>query len=116
MAYRIERSDQSRRDLQSIFDFLFESAISFGEPPDRAFARASKRIQAIDAALHRIAKKPHQGTLVAHLLPGLRCITKERAVFYLLIDEEQKSARVLAVFFGGQDHQRAMAKRIVEGE
>ena len=43
-------------------------------------------------------------------MPGLRTVTKDRAIFYFLVDEE---VRVLAVFFGGQAHQRAMLRRVL---
>ncbi len=33
-------------------------------------------------------------------MPGLRRVTKDRAVFYFTVDEERRVVRVLAVFFG----------------
>lgn len=113
MAFQIERSRQADRDLRAIFDFLFESGLSFGEAPPEAFARASKRIVAIEKALHHLAKAPYQGTLHPELLPGLRSVTKERAIIYFLLDDARETLRILALFFGGQDHQRAMVKRIL---
>jgi len=32
-----------------------------------------------------------------------------------IVDEEARVVRVLAVFFGGQDHQRAMLRRLLGG-
>ena len=48
------------------------------------------------------------------MMPGLRSVTKDRAIFYFTIDEGKHVVRVLAVFFGGQDHQREMLKRMLE--
>jgi plasmid stabilization system protein ParE len=55
---------------------------------------------------------PHQGTLHNTLLPGLRSVTKGRAIFYFEADDKKARVLVLAIFFGGQDHQRAMLKRL----
>ncbi len=38
--------------------------------------------------------------------------TKGRAIFYFTVDGEAHVVRVLAVFFGGQDHQRQILKRL----
>ena len=57
-------------------------------------------------------KSPHQGTLRTKMVPGLRSVTKDRAIFYFTVDDEARLVRVLAVFFGGQDHQREMLKRL----
>ena len=47
------------------------------------------------------------------ILPGLRRLTKNQAVFYFNVDEGEKTVRILAVFFGGQDHLRHMLTRLV---
>ncbi len=44
--------------------------------------------------------------------PGLRHVTKGRAIFYFFIDEATKSVHGLAVFFGGQDHHQHMLARL----
>ncbi len=49
------------------------------------------------------------------LLPGLRRVTKNQAIFHFDVDDGEKTLRVLAIFFGGQDHQRHMLKRLVSG-
>jgi plasmid stabilization system protein ParE len=46
------------------------------------------------------------------LRPGLRQVTKHRAVFYFTVDEAAERVRVLAVFFGGQDHLGLMLRRL----
>ena len=116
MAWTVERSAEADSDIELIFDSLFQAAMDFGEPAEQAFERAARRIRAIDDAIFSLAVAPHQGTPDAHLLPGLRHVSKERAIIYFDADEGAKILRVLAVFFGGQDHQRRMLIRLLGGQ
>lgn len=113
MIYKLERSAQAKRDLASVQRFLVRSYMHFGDDFARAKERSIRRLQGIRLAMNAIATRPKQGTLLPKLMPGLRSVTKDRAVFYFLIDEERCVVRVLAVFFGGQDHQRDMLKRLL---
>ncbi len=113
MAYEVLRSEASDRDLEAIFDFLFDAALGFGESPADAYNRAAVRIEAIESAIEALGAAPHQGTLRPDLLPGLRSVTKERAILYFDVDDEARRVRVLAIFFGGQDHRRAMLLRLL---
>lgn len=110
--YRLERAEQVGRDLQLIFRFLVRSHRQFGETFGDAKARAAAKVALIEAAMERLVAKPHQGTLLPKLGSDLRSVTKDRAVFYFVTDDEAHVVRVLAVFFGGQDHQREMLKRL----
>lgn len=65
--------------------------------------------------MEALGSAPHQGTLRPDLRPGIRNATRERAVFYFEADDAARIVRVLAVFFGGQDHQRAMLLRLAGG-
>ena len=112
MRYRVERSLDTDRDLGAIFDFLFESYMAFGDNRDEALDRAAARIEGIEAEMLALGDAPHQGTLRLDLLPGLRSVTKQRAIFYFDVDDDARVVRVLAIFFGGQDHQRAMLARL----
>lgn len=113
MSYRVARSDDADRDLQTILDHLIESHLGFGETPAEALQHAAIRLGKIHAAMARLGKQPYQGTLDPRLMANLRHVTKDRAIFYFTVDDDAKLVRVLAVFFGGQDHQRAMLKRLV---
>lgn len=113
MAFRIERSEAAAADLELIFDFLITAGLDFGEDPETAFAHASSRIIEIERALERIADAPFQGTLRSDLGDGIRNVTKHRAIFYFDVLEEQQLIRILAMFFGGQDHQRRMLIRML---
>ncbi|MBS0386530.1 MAG: type II toxin-antitoxin system RelE/ParE family toxin [Proteobacteria bacterium] len=112
-SYRLERSPQVGRDLRVILQFLMRSHAHFGEPFGRARTRAAKRVQRVETQMEKLAKLPHQGARRDDLIPGLRSVTKERAIFYFTVDEEARVVRVLAVFFGGQDHRRAMLRRLL---
>lgn len=116
MAWTVERSAKADLDLALIFDFLLAAALDFGEPTDRAFEQASRRVRAIEDAIFALGNAPHQGTLDLALLLGLRRVTKERAIIYFEADEDAQIVRVLAVFFGGQDHRRRMLVRLLGGE
>ncbi|SLN69949.1 hypothetical protein ROA7450_03801 [Roseovarius albus] len=113
MAYRVERSEVSDCDLEAIFDFLYEAALGFGEDAATAFERASTRILEIEDAMDRLGEVPHQGTLHPDFYDGLRSVTKGRAIFYFDVDDTEHLVRVLAIFFGGQDHQRSMLLRLL---
>jgi plasmid stabilization system protein ParE len=113
MRHKVIRSPAAEHDLDAIFDFLFESYVKLGDDADSAFERAAERVPAIDTEMGKLGRTPHQGTLRPELRPGLRSVTKDRAIFYFEVDEEKRVVRVLAVFFGGQDHQRAMLRRVM---
>ncbi|MFS4583432.1 type II toxin-antitoxin system RelE/ParE family toxin [Phaeobacter sp. C3_T13_0] len=111
MVYRIDRAEAIDHDLEAIFDFLFDTAIGFGDDKETAISRAAKRLNEIEDAIEALGRAPHQGTLHAEIATGLRSVTKGRAIFYFDLNEAEQCLRVLAVFFGGQDHQRRMLLR-----
>lgn len=46
-------------------------------------------------------------------MPGLRHLALDGAVYWFIADATTRQVRVLAVFFGGQDHQRHMLVRLL---
>jgi toxin ParE1/3/4 len=112
-SYSVERTAQADRDLDVLFDFLLASYMHFGDGVDDAFERVGARIERVKSDLRSLGKGPHQGTLHPSLMPNLRSVTKDRATFYFAVDDDAQIVRVLAVFFGGQDHQRDMLKRLL---
>ena len=70
-----------------------------------------ERIEAIITAAERLATAPLRGESHDDLLPGLRHLALDRAVTWFRPRAEQREIQVLAVFFGGQDHQRSMMVR-----
>ena len=102
----------SINDLQLIADHLSQAYHGFGEPLQEASLHAQARIEAIISAAERLAKAPFRGESHDDLLPGLRHLTLDRAVYWFRTRPEQREIQVLAVFFGGQDHQRHMLVRL----
>lgn len=115
MKYALEHANDLRNDLAAIFEFLVESYKAFGEDYDSAVERAALRIQSIEGAMEALCDAPHQGAVRADISPALRAVTKDRAIFYADVDDKRRVLRVLAVFFGGQDHQRHMLRRLLGG-
>ncbi|MCL6707649.1 type II toxin-antitoxin system RelE/ParE family toxin [Pseudomonas sp. R2.Fl] len=112
MAYEIRRSKDSIRDLDSIFDHLVSAYLGFGDEIQVAYRRAGDRVRGIAADIRALADQPYRGTVDPGLGFGLRHVTMNNAVVYFRIDETAEVVHVLAVFFGGQDHQRHMLKRL----
>jgi plasmid stabilization system protein ParE len=65
--------------------------------------------------MEQLGRAPFLGTLREDIMPGLRRVTKNSAIYYFRTDEARECVDVLAVFFGGQDHQRRMLMRLMEG-
>ena len=113
MAWRIELSADAEQDFSLIFDHLFESYKNLGSDPESAFSYAEKRLAEIMATAESLCDVPFRGTLHNDLFPGLRHVTINQAIFWFTLDEGQKTVRVLAVFYGGQDHIRHMLVRLL---
>lgn len=114
MTFRLEFFVDAERDFALIFDHLFDSYRSFGEDVRAALDHAEARVMEVRAAADRILAAPHRGEKRDDLLPGLRRLTIERATCWFDIDEERRTVRVLAVFFGGQDQVRHMLTRLLD--
>ncbi|MDE2814979.1 MAG: type II toxin-antitoxin system RelE/ParE family toxin [Gemmatimonadota bacterium] len=114
MAFRLEFSADAERDFGLIFDHLVRSYLDFGESPESALDRAEARIAGIRAAGERILAAPHRGERRDDILPGARHLAIDRAIYRFDVDEARETVRVLAVFFGGQDHVRRMMLRLLE--
>ena len=115
MNYRVERVRWANDDLDELFDFLVQTFESLGDSLESAVDRASDRVERIKTDMRALGSVPHQGTLHPQLMPCLRGVTKDRAIFYFVVDDEAQAVRVLAVFFGGQDHKRLMLRRLLGG-
>ncbi len=113
MPFAVEFSAESERDFELIFDHLLESYIGFGENPKLALEHAAQRIMAIRRAADRLAIFPIRGTPRDDILPGVRYLAVDRAIYWFDVDEPAEKVRVLAIFFGGQDHVRHMLIRLL---
>ena len=114
MAFRLEFSAQAERDFELIFDHLLESYISFGESVEIAIEHAEARVLEIRATANRILTAPYRGERHDEILPGLRHLTIHRAIYWFDVHEERETIRILAVFFGGQEHVRHMLARLID--
>ena len=114
MASRLEFATEAERDLALIFDHLLHSYLEFGESLESALDHAEARIAEIRTAANRIPTAPHRGERHDDILPGLRHLAIGRAIYWFEVNQPKETVRVLAVFFGGQDHIRHMMARLLE--
>ncbi len=114
MTWRIEFAVRAEQDFDLIFDHLFKSYRQLGEPHDKALDNAVRRVESIRMRAEAIAEAPFQGTLHNDISPGLRHVTHDRAIYWFDLDEDAQVVRILAVFFGGQDHVRQMLRRSLD--
>ena len=82
MRFRIEFSAEAERDSSLIFDHLFESYRSFGTRVEAALDHCEERIRDIPREADRLAATPFRGESHEDLLPGLRHLTTDRAIFF----------------------------------
>lgn len=116
MRFAIEFSADAERDFGLIFDHLFENYVAFGEGTEEALDHATRRLMDIRKAADRLARFPIRGTARDDILPGIRFLSIGRAIYWFDVDERARKVRILAVFFGGQDHIRHMLVRLLEGK
>ncbi|WP_105416842.1 type II toxin-antitoxin system RelE/ParE family toxin [Neorhizobium sp. T25_27] len=112
MDYEVRLSEESENDLALIFDHLIDVHLSLGEAVEDAISRATARIRRIEDDIFSIGRFPYKGTLTPEVAVGLRHVTKGRAIIYFDVYEQQELVQIIAVFFGGQDHQRHMLERL----
>ena len=113
MAFRLEFSVEAERDFGLIFDHLLHSYLGFGESLESGLDHAEARVLEVRAAAERILTAPHRGQRHDDILPGVRHLAIGRAIYWFDVDESRERVRVLAVFFGGQDHVRHMMARLL---
>ena len=113
MTWTIDVSAAAERDIDLLFEHLADSYVSFGEPRTAAAAHTLERVGRILDAMERIAAAPYRGEVHDDLLPGLRHLTLERAIYWYRLAEDIETVQVLAIFYGGQDHVRHMLLRLL---
>ena len=115
MAWAVEFAHDAERDLSLIFDHLFATYKDLGDPVDLAFDRAGARVRGIRDSAIEFGSNPYRGTKRDTFGEGFRNITINQAVIWFHLDEAREVIKVLAFFFGGQDHIRHMLLRLLEG-
>lgn len=113
--WTVDFAAAAERDFELIFDHLLQSYQELGDDFDTAFERAERRIGGIQSCASDLAKIPFQGTLRPDILPGLRFVRYDKAVFWFVAQEDRQIVQILAVFFGSQDHIRHMLTRLLSG-
>lgn len=101
-------------DFALIEDHLRAAYLGFGESQPAASMHAQQRVDALITAAERLSAAPFRGEAHDGWLPGLRHLALDGAIFWFLPVEQRRQVKVLAVFFGGQDHQRHMLVRLLE--
>ena len=115
-AFKVIFSADAELDFELIFDFLFESHLSFDEDIETAIKQAEAKTQSIRKSANKLAKHPFRGTLHDDMSQGLRHITMGRAIYWFDILEDAGLVRILAIFYGGQDHHTKMLTRLLAGK
>ena len=113
MRFRVEFSAEAERDFALIFDHQFEGYRSFGTRVEAALDHSEDRIRDIRQEADRLDAALDRGERHDDLLPGLRHLTIDRAVYWFNVHEAEQRVRILAIFFGGQDHVRHMLTRLL---
>ena len=113
-AWSVTFAADAADDLTLIEDHLIRAFRDFGESPTEALRHAEARIEGIVETAERLTTAPFRGQLHDDLLPGLRHLVLDSAVYWFIPDPEARQIRVLAVFFGAQDHQRHMLVRLLQ--
>ncbi len=116
MGWQIEVSAAALRDFELIFDHLFESYTALGDSVAEAVARAAARVEQIEAEAQRIATAPFRGEAHDGILPNLRHLTLGHAIYWFVPDESTQTVRILAIFYGGQNHRLHMLARLLSEE
>jgi toxin ParE1/3/4 len=113
MRFRIEFSAEAERNFALIFDHLFESYRGFGESVEAALDHCEDRIREIRQEADRLRTAPYRGDHRDDLLPGLRHLTIDQAVYWFDVNDAEQRVRFLAIFFGSEDHIRHMLTRLL---
>ncbi len=94
---------------------LFESYLGFDQDVETALEQATKKTQSIRKEAEKLARHPFRETLHDDILQGLRHISIERAIYWFDILEDETLIRILAIFYGGQDHHTKILMRLLGG-
>jgi toxin ParE1/3/4 len=98
MALEILRARGCERDLAAILDQLVEGYRALGDTTAEALARGAARVRAIEAAMTGLGRTAFLARPRNDVLPGLRQLATERAVFSFVVDADAGQVLVLAIF------------------
>ena len=113
LTYEVLTSDAFHKDLKVIGRHLFKSYRDIlKESPAKAADRVVARLEEANAYVRTFQNNPHRGTEHPQIRAGLRSVTHRDFIYIFMVDDEKLHVRVLATFFGGEDHHRKFADRI----
>jgi plasmid stabilization system protein ParE len=101
MAFEVVRARSCDQDLAALFDALFARYRGLGDTTAEALDRAEARIRSVEATMAGLGRVWFLGRPRPDLLPGLRQLAADWAVFAYLVDEPARQVRILAVLCGG---------------
>ncbi len=106
LVWSVEFSEEAERDLALILDHLFGTYQDLGEPDETAFECALARIRRIRDSAVDLDSNPYRGTRRDAIGPILRNITVNKAIIWFHAEKGGQVIRIIAFFFGGQEHIR----------
>ncbi len=115
MVWKVEFQADAERDLGLVFDHLFETYKNLGESDAEAIEHAAERVSGIQESAIGLSANPYRGTVHEAFGRDVRNVTINRAIIWFQLDETDETIRILAFFFGGQDHIRHMLTRLLGG-
>ncbi|MBB97279.1 MAG: plasmid stabilization protein [Rhodobacteraceae bacterium] len=115
MTWTLEFAAEAEGDFARIFDHLADSYMGFGERPDSALRHAAERVRQVRQDADRILVAPHRGQMRNDVLAGCRSLSFGQAAFWFTLDEDRRTVRILAVFYGAEDARRRMLLRALGG-
>lgn len=105
MAVEILRARGVDRDLALLFDALAAGYRALGDTTAEALARAGARVRSVEATMAGLGRTAFlarpRPDLLPGLLPSLREVTADQAVYTFLVDREPRRILILAVSFAG---------------
>lgn len=107
-------AEAAANDLALIEEHLVRAYREFGESASDARQHAAVRIDAIITTAERLSTAPFRGEAQDDLLPGLRHLALDSAIYWFVPISDIRKIQVLAIFFGAQDHQRHMLVRLLQ--
>lgn len=116
MDYEVQLSPDAVGDLEAIEAYLFNQHLDRGDDYAAAVAKAAGRVRQIVSDLSKLSRSPLRGVADEDLRAGLRHVTFERAIVYFFVVDETKEVSVEAIFYGGQDHQSHMLRRLLRDQ
>lgn len=102
MSHHVVFAPEASDQLEALFLYIAEHASP---------AVAQRYTDAVIATCEGLAIFPHRGVPRDDIRPGLRLTHhKGRTVIAYAVDDGAQTVSVIGVFYGGQDHERALSE------